>query len=57
MADGDIHATELNLSGGPAADLRRWTKGFTDEQMEELRGRVCERPHSDYMDKLMCHRN
>jgi hypothetical protein len=55
IADGQVHATELSLPGGGAADLRRWTKGFTDEQMQELRGRVCERPHSDYIDKLLCY--
>jgi hypothetical protein len=55
-ADGHMHATELNLPGGGAADLRRWTKGFTAEQMQELRGRVCERPHLDYIEKLMCYR-
>lgn len=56
VADGDVHATELNLPAGGAADLRRWTKGFTEEQMQELRGRVCQRPHSDYIDKLVCNR-
>lgn len=56
LADGDVHATEPNLPGGGAADLRRWTKGFTDEQFQELQNRVCERSHSEYIDKLVCNR-
>jgi hypothetical protein len=57
VTDGDMHATEPNLPGGGAADLRRWTKGFTDEQTQELRKRVCERSHSNYIDNLICYRN